>query len=49
MRVPMVGATGPYAGMVLPELVHRSITVRALVQEGAKSAVVLAAAQPRLR
>ncbi len=43
MRVLMVGATGPYAGMVLPELLSRGVTVRALVQDKAKSAQVLAA------
>lgn len=43
MRVLMVGATGAYAGMVLPELVRRGVEVRALVQDGAKSAQVLAA------
>ena len=43
MRVLMVGATGAYAGMVLPELVHRGVSVRALVQDKDKSVQVLAA------
>ncbi|MDX6462288.1 MAG: hypothetical protein QOE55_5985 [Acidobacteriaceae bacterium] len=31
MKVLMVGATGEYAGLVLPELKERGVTVRALV------------------
>lgn len=42
MRVLMIGATGAYAGMVLPELVRRGVEVRALVQDEAKSDQVLA-------
>lgn len=41
MKVLMVGATGPYAGMVLPELVRRGVDVRALVQDPGRSAEVL--------
>lgn len=41
MRVLMIGATGTYAGLVLPELVRRGVKVRALVQDQEKSAGVL--------
>jgi uncharacterized protein YbjT (DUF2867 family) len=33
----MVGATGKYAGLVVPALEHRGVTVRALVRHGSKS------------
>lgn len=33
MRVLMVGATGKNAGLVLPELIKRNVTVRALVRQ----------------
>ncbi len=33
MRVLMVGATGKYAGLVVPELKKRGATVRALVRD----------------
>ena len=32
MKVLMVGATGTYASLVLPELTKRGVTVRALVR-----------------
>ena len=40
MKIMMVGATGKYAGLVLPELKKRGVTVRALVrnEEGARVA-----------
>jgi len=38
MKVLMIGATGHYAGLVLPELTKRGVTVRALVQDDAKAA-----------
>jgi uncharacterized protein YbjT (DUF2867 family) len=31
MKVLMIGATGEYAGLVLPELKERGVTVRALL------------------
>jgi uncharacterized protein YbjT (DUF2867 family) len=34
MRVLMVGANGKYAGLVLPELKKRGVTVRALIRNG---------------
>lgn len=37
MKVLMIGATGAYAGLVLPELKKRAVTVVALVQDEAKS------------
>lgn len=37
MKVLMVGATGPYAGLVLPELLARDVTVRALVRDDEKA------------
>lgn len=37
MKVLMVGATGKYAGLVLPELTKRGVTVRALVREEGKA------------
>jgi uncharacterized protein YbjT (DUF2867 family) len=36
MKVLMIGATGAYAGLVLPELKKRAVTVIALVQDEAK-------------
>ena len=36
MKVLMVGATGTYAGLVVPELTRRGVTVRALVQDESK-------------
>ncbi len=36
MKVLMVGATGKYASLVLPELIKRGATVRALVQDESK-------------
>ncbi len=41
MRVLMIGATGTYAGLVLPELTGRGVQVRALIQDPSKSAAVL--------
>ncbi len=38
MKVLMVGATGTYAGLVLPELTKRGVTVRALVRDESKIA-----------
>ena len=38
MKVLMVGATGKYAGLVVPELTKRGVTVRALVREDSKVA-----------
>lgn len=45
MKIMMVGATGKYAGLVLPELKKRGATVRALVrnEEGARVAQDLGA------
>ena len=40
MNVLMVGATGQYAGLVLPELKKRGVTVVALIQDKAKAARV---------
>lgn len=37
MKVLMIGATGKYAGLVLPELSKRSVTVRALVRDESKA------------
>lgn len=37
MKVLMVGATGKYAGLVLPELTKRGVTVRALVLDESKA------------
>jgi len=36
MKVLMIGATGKYAGLVLPELIQRGAIVRALVQDESK-------------
>jgi uncharacterized protein YbjT (DUF2867 family) len=33
MKVLMIGATGKFAGLVVPELKKRNVTVRALVQD----------------
>lgn len=41
MRVLMIGASGSYAGLVLPELVRRGVHVRALVRDQDESAGVL--------
>jgi len=38
MKVLMIGATGAYAGMVLPELKQRGVFVRALAQDDAAAA-----------
>src|SRR5579859_1058968 len=38
MRVLAIGATGQYAGLVVPALAARSVQVRALVHEPAKLA-----------
>lgn len=38
MRVLMIGATGAFAGMVLPALKKRGVSVRALVQNDTKAA-----------
>ena len=45
MKIMMVGATGKYAGLVLPALKKRGATVRALVrnEEGARVAQELGA------
>jgi uncharacterized protein YbjT (DUF2867 family) len=45
MKILMVGATGKYAGLVLPELKQRGATVRALVRnaDGARLAIELGA------
>ncbi len=40
MNVLMIGATGSYAGLVLPELKSRGATVRALVRDPARAAAV---------
>lgn len=37
MNVLMIGATGHYAGLVVPELTKRGVTVRALVQNESKA------------
>ncbi|MEH1835675.1 MAG: NmrA family NAD(P)-binding protein [Nostoc sp.] len=37
MKVLMVGATGKYASLVMPELKQRGVTVRTLVQDESKS------------
>ena len=37
MNVLMIGATGHYAGLVVPELLKRGVTVRALVQDESKA------------
>ena len=42
MKVLMVGATGRFAGMVVPELTKRGATVRALIQSQEKAAEALA-------
>ena len=39
MKVLMVGATGTYASLVMPELIKRGVTVRALVRDESKSDV----------
>ena len=39
MKVLMVGATGTYANLVMPELIQRGVTVRALVRDESKSDV----------
>jgi uncharacterized protein YbjT (DUF2867 family) len=36
MKVLMVGATGPYASHVVPELKQRGVKIRALVRDKAK-------------
>ncbi|NYF89639.1 NmrA family NAD(P)-binding protein [Tunturiibacter empetritectus] len=41
MKVLMVGATGTYASLVVPELTRRGVTVRALVQDESKIADAL--------
>lgn len=38
MKVLMVGATGKFAGFVMPELVKRGATIRALVRDESKAA-----------
>jgi uncharacterized protein YbjT (DUF2867 family) len=40
MKVLMIGATGKFAGLVLPELKKRSVTVRALIRDEGKSTLV---------
>lgn len=37
MKVLMIGATGHYAGLVVPELTKRGVTVRALVRDESKA------------
>lgn len=37
MKVLMVGATGKYANLVVPELKQRDVTVLALVRDESKS------------
>src|SRR5688572_11971659 len=37
MRVLVIGATGEYAGHVVPELIQRGVTVRALVRDAGKA------------
>ncbi len=39
MKVLMVGATGQFASLVMPELIQRGVTVRALVRDESKSDV----------
>lgn len=43
MKVLAVGATGPYAGLVLPELLARGVVVRALVRDERRAATARAA------
>ncbi len=43
MRVLAIGATGQYAGLVVPALAARSVQVRALVHDPAKQDQVVAA------
>lgn len=38
MKVLMIGATGTFAGAVVPELTRRGITVRALIRDESSSA-----------
>ena len=37
MNVLMIGATGNYAGLVVPELKQRGVMVRALVRDASKA------------
>jgi NmrA-like family len=39
MKVLMIGATGKFAGLVVPELKKKGVTVRALVQDDNKAAI----------
>ncbi len=39
MKILMTGATGEFAGMILPELLSRGITIRALVRDEQKASV----------
>ena len=43
MKVLMIGATGAYAGLVLPELKKRGVTVFALVQDEHKGEAAIRA------
>lgn len=43
MKVLMIGATGAYAGLVLPELKKRAVTVVALVQDAGKASEAMEA------
>ena len=40
MKVLAVGATGQYAGLVIPELQQRGVTVRALLRDRRREAEV---------
>lgn len=40
LKILAVGASGPFAGLVVPELARRGATVRALIHDGAKAELV---------
>ena len=42
MKVLVIGATGKYAGLAVPELKKRGVMVRALVQDTNKAAIAKA-------
>jgi uncharacterized protein YbjT (DUF2867 family) len=39
MKVLVIGATGKFAGLIVPELKKRGVMVRALVQDEKKAAI----------
>ena len=41
MKVLMVGATGQFASLVVPELVKRGVTIRALIRDKSKADTVI--------